>query len=175
MSDSLRLPFAQAEAIALKVADALRPHCRRLDIAGSIRRRRAYCGDIDIVCIPAGIDGRQAIIQRCSQSAKLVKNGEQYVVFELSNGFQLDLWFAHEGTGDLIDPDPSNYGVLLLARTGSAMHNVWIAHEAKRQHLHFNPHRGLLKRGRVIASVEESEIFHALGIPFVMPERRERS
>ena len=68
-------------------------------------------------------------------------------------------------------PEPSNFGILLLARTGSAMHNVWLAQAAG---LHFNPHRGLLRRGALIASAEEVEIFKALGLRFIPPEDRER-
>ena len=92
----------------------------------------------------------------------------------LRNGFQLDLWFAHNGGGDLFAPEPSNFGVLLLARTGSAMHNVWIAQEAQARGLHFNPHKGVLKRGAIVASVEEADIFRALKLDYIAPERRER-
>ena len=171
---SERLPLATARPLAERIVDAIRPHCRRVEVAGSIRRGRAFVGDIDLVCIPAGLDGRQAILERCSRTARIVKNGEQYVVFALSTGFQLDLWFAHEGTADLLAPDPSNWGVLLLARTGSAMHNVFVAEEARNKHLHFNPHRGLLRGREVIASVEEEQIFATLGLDWIPPERRER-
>lgn len=175
MSDSRRLPLIKAEVLAWRVADAIRPHCRRLEIAGSIRRRRAFCGDIDLVCLPSSVAAKEAILARCSHGAKLVKGGEQYVVFELSNGFQLDLWFAHDGTGDLLTSEPSNFGALLLARTGSAMHNVYIAERAHTCGLHFNPHRGLLRRGQVVASAEEADLFAALKLDLIPPERRERS
>jgi DNA polymerase (family 10) len=169
-----RLPLRQARDLAYKVRDALIPHCRRIEIAGSIRRQRETCGDIDIVCLPAGLTGREAILARCKQGATLLKEGEQYVEFRLANGFQLDLWFAHDGTGDLIAPEPSNYGALLLARTGSAFHNIWIADRARAKGLRFSPSRGLTRDGKVVASAEEAEIFRTLGLPFVQPWERER-
>jgi DNA polymerase (family 10) len=167
------MPLAPARALAEKIAEALRPHCTRLEIAGSIRRARPECGDIDLVCLPKR-GGRSAIVERCAQTGKLMKAGEQYVVFILANGFQLDLWFAHDGGGDMFAPDPPNFGVLLLARTGSAMHNVWIAQTAKAAGLHFNPHRGVLRRNEVVASAEEADVFRVLGLDFIPPERRER-
>lgn len=170
-----RLPLRQARDLAYKVRDALLPHCRRIEVAGSIRRQRETCGDIDIVCLPAGLTGREAIIARCKQGATLLKEGDQYVEFLLANGFQLDLWFAHDGTGDLIDPEPSNYGALLLARTGSAAHNIWIADEARRKGVRFSPSKGIMLQRQVLASVEEAEIFRYLGLPFIQPWERERS
>lgn len=175
LANGTRLPLKKAQAIAYNVRDALAPYCRRIEIAGSIRRHRETCGDIDLVCLPAGLTGREAIMARCKQGARLLKEGEQYVEFELANGFQLDLWFAHEGTGDLIDPEPSNYGALLLARTGSAFHNVWLADMARTQGLRFSPSKGLTRGGKVVASTEEEGIFRALGLPFIQPWERERS
>lgn len=168
-----RLPLDRARGLAEKIAGELSGYCNRIEIAGSIRRQRPDCGDIDLVCLPKP-GGKSAIVERCQRTAMLAKHGEQYVVFRLANGFQLDLWFAQIGGGDMFDPDPSNYGVLLLARTGSAMHNVYIAQQALSLGLHFNPHRGVLRHGKVIASSEEADIFAALDLPFIAPEKRER-
>ncbi len=169
----IRMPLARARALAEKIVAELAPHCDRIEIAGSIRRGRPDCGDIDLVCIPKA--GRMsAITERCQRSGSLLKHGSQYVVFVLANGFQLDLWLAHNGGGDMFAPEPPNFGVLLLARTGSAMHNVWIAQTAQAAGLHFNPHKGILRGREVIASAEEADIFTALGLDWIAPERRER-
>jgi DNA polymerase/3'-5' exonuclease PolX len=64
--------------------------------------------------------------------------------------------------------------MLLLARTGSADFNIWLARTAKVRALHFNPHQGILRGDQVIASRTEEEIFSALGLPFIRPEDRER-
>lgn len=180
-----RLPLAQAERIAEKIRGELAPFCERIEVAGSIRRRRPDCGDVDLVLLPRTAADVTNILQRCGRNARPLKKGDQYVVFTLANGFQLDLWFAHPGEiseGDLLDTPretaPCNFGVLLLARTGSAMFNVWIAQQATAAGLHFNPHRGIQrgasKTSRVIAATEEAEIFSALGLEFIPPERRER-
>lgn len=185
MSDGPRLPLPVAEKIAERVAAELTPLCERLEIAGSIRRRRPYCGDIDLVLLPKCQANVDRIIERCAKNATLEKRGEQYVVLTLKNGFQLDLWFAHAievQAGDLFDAPkysaPGNFGMLLLARTGSARHNIWLATVATAKGMHFNPHRGIQKNAgktsRVIAATEETEIFSALGLAFIPPEKRER-
>jgi DNA polymerase (family 10) len=166
--------LSAAQILAEKIATELQPFCSRLEIAGSIRRRRPEVRDIDLVCIPKGYAGRGAILTRCVQVSRLIKEGDQYVVFMLPGGFQLDLWFAHEDIPNLLDVTPSNWGMLLLARTGSTEHNIWLARTAKVRGLHFNPHQGILRGDQVIASRTEEEIFSVLGLPFIRPEARER-
>lgn len=166
--------LAVAEHYAVKAAEALIPFCERIEIAGSIRRRRPHCNDIDLVVLPR-LGARDDIIARGRVNSLLVKQGMQYVVFEMRNGLQLDLWFAHRGGGDLFAPDPPNFGVLWLTRTGSAAHNIFIAQRAKERGMHFNPHRGLEdSSGAVIASEDEPSIFDALDLDYVCPEDREK-
>jgi DNA polymerase (family 10) len=174
--------LALAQRLAEHIAAELQPYCSRLEIAGSIRRRRPEVGDIDLVCIPKNMGHLTELLNRCAQKATPLKKGDQYAVFTLQNGFQLDLWIAHDG-GFGEDPGlfetelkkvPSNWGMLLLARTGSARHNVYLAQVAKQRGLHFNPHRGVLRGKEIVASCTEEEIFSVLGLPFIRPEDRER-
>lgn len=165
--------LAAAQRLAEKIAAELATYCALIAIAGSIRRRRETVGDIDLVCLPK-VGGKSQIVERCERSAKLEKFGQQYVVFRLANGEQLDLWFAQARGGDLFAPEPCNWGMLLLARTGSVAHNLHLCTVAHARGLHFSPHRGLERRGAVVASETEEEIFAALGLAYVEPERRER-
>lgn len=107
----------------------------------------------------------------------MLKNGAQYVEFlynhPTAGTVQLDLWFAHAGKSDLFTGSPSNWGMLILARTGSKEHNVKLAATAKRQGLLFSPHEGIKRGDEIIASKTEEEIFAALGLAYVEPERRE--
>jgi DNA polymerase/3'-5' exonuclease PolX len=138
-------------------------------------------GDVDLVILPK-IGMRDLIVTLASAHTKIVKGGEQYVVLEMENGLQLDLWFAHGGITEQRDMlgeveragKPSNFGMLFLSRTGSAMHNVYLAQQAKSLGLHFQPHEGITRAGLVIASETEHDIFAALGLTFIAPEKRER-
>lgn len=165
-----------AQAFADHVVRELRPYCDKIEIAGSIRRQRPEVGDVDIVCIPHGLEGREHLISRCRQKGNLVRHGLQYVEFlyvvPSLGTVQLDLWFAHAGKMDLFTTTPSNWGMLLLARTGSKEHNVKLASLAKAKGFTFSPHEGLKRGDAIVASRTEEEIFAVLGLHFIAPEGR---
>ena len=174
--DKLRLeiPFIEADAIAGNLKREIAPWCKRIDIAGSVRRKRPVCGDIDIVCLPRpGMTER--IVRHCMLGGRMVRNGGQYVMIIIPGGVQLDLWFAHEGPSDLFGQGTCNYGALLLTRTGSIEHNIRIVQRAKALGLRYHPHKGVMRDGVVVASETEGDIFKALGMEFVEPEKREVS
>jgi DNA polymerase/3'-5' exonuclease PolX len=52
MSTSTPRPLAAMRAAAEAIVRALTPFVERIEIAGSIRRRRRLCSDIEIVCVP---------------------------------------------------------------------------------------------------------------------------
>lgn len=52
MSSERRLPLNQAERLAEELVELLRPACERIAVAGSIRRRKADIGDIELVAVP---------------------------------------------------------------------------------------------------------------------------
>lgn len=170
------MTLAFAKSFAAKIVAELAPHCDRIEVAGSIRRGRPNVNDIDIVCIPKGIEGRESIIQRCRAKGHLLKSGGQYVelLYMTKEGpAQLDLWFAHAGKSDLFSREPSNWGMLLLARTGSKEHNIKLAALAKSKGLTFSPHQGITDGDQIVASLTEESIFARLGLPYIEPEKRE--
>jgi DNA polymerase/3'-5' exonuclease PolX len=46
------MELERAQIIANQVKEKLEPYCERIETAGSIRRRRPWVKDIDLVCIP---------------------------------------------------------------------------------------------------------------------------
>jgi len=52
--DGKRYPRKEAMEVAMNVCGALRECCERVEIAGSLRRGKPDCGDIDICVIPKG-------------------------------------------------------------------------------------------------------------------------
>lgn len=120
---------------------------------------------------PGGIEPLKA---RCLRKAAAVKNGEQEFVCRLTNGVQLDVWIARPATRDLLSATESNYGTLFLCRTGSVQHNIFLVEHAKKLGLVWKPHDGVFHCGNLLASETEEEIFAALGLKFVEPERREK-
>ena len=162
-----------AEAIVAKLA----PHCLRIEIAGSIRRRRAHVNDIDLVLLPRPGE-REAILYRIRGACPVVTEGEQNCIYRMplkpGEEFQLDLFFARPPVADLLGSTPGNFGTLLLCRTGSKEHNIHLVQHAKQQGLLWRPYAGVFRGEDCLAAEDEAGIFTALGLDFIPPEQRER-
>ena len=176
---SRRFTLHFANACAERLLAWLTPHCERIEVAGSIRRKCQDIGDVDFVCIPkmqamADLLGNpetpknltaHEIKRRCLAEAwPIIKAGPTYLVFE-GGGVQVDLWFCDEG----------NWGSVLMCRTGSKSHNIWIAGIAKNRGGHWHPHCGLQLPGRrTTIAKTETDIYSAIGVDFIPPEARDR-
>lgn len=158
----------EIEIIAERVKELLAPHCIRIQIAGSIRRKKEDCNDIEIVAIPkpyeTGLfeDGIASVVNQW----KKVKGDLpcKYTQRILPEGIKLDLFFA----------EPNNWGYILAIRTGSASYskNVLAATWVKRG---YHGHEGNLyarKDSGPLAIPEEIELFKILDIPYMDPEAR---
>ncbi len=191
-----RMPLAVAERYAKQILRWLGPFSERLVVAGSIRRKRPVCADVDIVCIPRRREETDLVghvVQVTNfvwdflrdyvrdknasgslyRTPRFISGGERegkQVLMELPK-CQLDLWFADERT----------FGTRLLCRTGSKEHNMWLAQRAEGRGLHWNPYEGLfrptIERGervmRLVPARTEAEIYGALGLEFIEAENRE--
>jgi len=166
----LNIPLATARRYAVGIVRQLRPYCDRIKVAGSIRRRRPFVHDIDLVILPRDL---AAIKKRCEQRCQVIMNGNVNYRLVMPNGVNLDIYFATARQKTLFETTPTNWGSLLLCRTGSKEHNERIALAAKTQGLHWDPYRGLLDRaGTLIAGETENSIYHALGIHPLSPADR---
>ena len=174
------MPLGRALRVATHVLNELAPLCVKIEIAGSIRRRRPVCGDVDLVCIPRDYEAlRDRVLKRCTIALKNdgktpIGDGENMLVVNMPDGTQLDIWFARAARQDLFKKYPSTWGTVLLCRTGSKEHNIFIAQRAREIGYVWQPMRGLTRGGNWLAGETEEEIFRALGLPFIEPERRER-
>lgn len=170
--------YSRALKIAKQIEAALLPFCERIAIAGSIRRSRPQVNDIDLVIL-AKAGQRQAFMDRCLVRGVAVTNGEQNAIFRLRlsdrTEIQLDLFFARPPRRDLLAYEPGNFGSLLLCRTGSKEHNIFLVEHAKQMGLVWHPYRGVFDAaGKCLAAESEEEIFQALDLEFINPARRER-
>lgn len=163
----------QAKTLADKIVAELTPFCDRIDIAGSIRRQRPIVNDIDLVVLIT--PGKEIAFRlRCLERAAPITDGQQNLILKLANGEQLDVFIADQPATDLFDPRPTNYGSLLLCRTGSREHNIWLCQIARQKDLRWNPQYGLYnQRGQLLAAETETEIFHALDLGYLDPTIRE--
>ena len=160
------MELQKALNIAEKVKSLLAPHCERIEIAGSIRRKKPNVKDIEIVAIPKPFEtglfesGIATVVNKWDK----VK-GElpcKYTQRILPYGIKLDLFFAERG----------NWGLIYAIRTGSAeySHKVLATQWVKRGYKSEGGY--LLYNGRKILVLEEEDLFKRIGVPFVEPEFR---
>jgi len=166
------LDRAEVEPFALKIVSTMEHHCIRLEVAGSIRRRKPTVNDIDLVIQPKS-NSWLPIIKAIRREFDAIteKQGQKlatlYVPFASRQGqglLQVDLYRASQRT----------WGILLLIRTGSAEHNIYLAKLAIRKAYRLAYSKGLLNEGgEIIASETEQDVFQALGLDYIPPEERE--
>jgi len=158
------------------VVSSIRGLVRRVEVAGSLRRRRPLVHDVDIVLIP--VEGRIgetgfmsampvfptviAMRLRDKLGAELLKKGEKLLQMQI-RGVQVDLYCSN----------PRQWGVHMLRWTGSRRHNIELCKRAQVLGLRLAVSEGLMCGDEVVASWSEVEIFEALQLPFREPWERE--
>lgn len=172
-----KIPYADAVYRASRLLTALDPACQRIMIAGSIRRKKAEIGDIELVLIPFLTPIRdmfdeptgtyESALDQRLVDLKLIpfKGGEKYkqIVWE---GMQADLFIC----------TPETWAVNTMIRTGSADFTRWMVTQRRQG--------GALRSGlavrdaqlwdgaRSLELVEEADVFAALGLRWIPPEER---
>lgn len=147
-------------AHAQEMVRQIRPYAKRVEIAGSIRRKKENPVDVDIVVIPRDKEKiRQKIV---GQATKVYGSGGEKVSARV-HGVKTEVVFAK----------PENWGAQLLYATGSGGHNIGLRQIAKKKGLLLNQN-GVFRGSRLIAGRTERGIYRALGRPrFKQPEERQ--
>ena len=159
--EPVRYPLKQARREADRLTFVLCRHCKRVEIAGSIRRRRPDVHDIDIVCIPKSASELSRFF---FVNAIVPTGGKKHLKFKL-DGIPVDLYLADEYT----------WATLLLIRTGSKEHNIKMCRRAQEMgmKLKANGEGIILNEGPRLTIETEGDIFEALGLPYKEPWERE--
>ena len=161
------LDLKDAEKIANQVKTVVCAHCVKIEIAGSIRRQKPKVHDIDFVVATKSDFEWQKIseeLKRMKAKPNCQGNSVIKAFLPCQNGlFQVDFYRAKLST----------FGILLLVRTGSAEHNVWLAGCAISKGMRIKYSEGLIKEGSAIAGENEKGVFEALGLPCPLPTERE--
>lgn len=184
VAEMTHFPLDQVKSIAARVLDALEPFSEQIAIAGSVRRCKAMVHDLDLVIQPK--PGQlQAIKDRALEHADPIRQGDTNFSVRLRSEkmpLQIDIFFAREQSADLFQAQPTNFGSLLICRTGSKEHNIYLVDRAKQLGLIWHPYHGVYdprythpsEFRNYIASETEEDIFKALQLDYIKPEERER-
>jgi DNA polymerase (family 10) len=152
---------AEVIKLAEKLEKELKPFCKRIEIAGSIRRHEIYPKDIDIVLIPKNKDKLEKFI-KVKLNGRYLQGGEHESTWSI-DGIHVELYYTNE----------EEWGAELLAYSSRKGAGIGLRIIAKRKGFKLTQH-GLFNRktGKKIAGKTETEIYHALGKHYKKPENR---
>ena len=135
---------------------------KKLDVAGSIRRRKETVGDLDILAVSSKPKPVMDYFVSRPWVVRVLGKGEAKSSVKAENGMDVDLRVLEE----------KSYGAGLLYFTGSKEHNIRLRELAIKKGLKLNEY-GLFRGKKMIAGKTEEEIYKALGLEYVPPEMRE--
>jgi DNA polymerase/3'-5' exonuclease PolX len=186
------MDYYNALSIAETLVDLLAPACKRIEIAGSIRRQKPDPNDIEIVAIPdlraprlafgfpiysTMLDAILGAIERGDEEKLRIHfslNGPKFKQFAITqNGGQswpikVDLF--------LVTP-PADWGVLYLIRTGPAEFSHWIVTQKWQggglpNGYRVQDGRVLSYKGDYIPCAEEIDFLRFCGMDWIAPSIR---
>lgn len=172
------MQFQEASKIAVDICYQLQPFCDKINIAGSIRRKKPEVKDIEIVLQPKQIilkdmfgDQPKSVAtdvfcKNVESLGKVIKGKPdgKHMQIELHAGIKLDLFMASK----------NNYGNIMLIRTGDWEFSKYFMGTLLRK-------RGYYSEGGVIHDIndedvvetpEEIDVFNLVGIEMIPPSLR---
>ena len=183
----MKHPRAAAIAVAKEIIAILDPVCERLIVAGSLRRRKALVGDVEILYIPrtetrqidllhtAEIDlaaealrtacGAGIIQPRIGKTGNTIWGDSNKLAVHVASGIGVDLFRT----------DAARWHNMLVCRTGSAENNIRIATAAQAKGLQWLPYgAGFFDRrnNRMIEVCSEAEVYETVGMDYLEPWER---
>ena len=153
---------------AKKIADRLIAHLsaivpkKNITVAGSFRRRAETVGDLDVLVASATHKKVMDHFANFDEIETVVAKGKTRATVRLRSGVQVDLRVVKK----------ESYGAALVYFTGSKAHNIALRRRAAARGLKVNEY-GVFKGARSVAGRTESEVYAAVGLPFILPELRE--
>jgi DNA polymerase/3'-5' exonuclease PolX len=176
-----KMPLAEAERIGRSMVNALLPLCERVELAGSIRRRAPFVGDVEIVCVPkmesdmfGGLSEKSRLeFVDWELYGTVLANGPRLKKVMLREGIQLDL--------SIVLP-PAQWGVLFLIRTGPKNYSNRMV--TRRRYYTKDNEPGLMpsnlqvkdgavwENNQIVPTPEESDVYTLFGLGYVPPEMR---
>jgi len=172
----------EARSIADRLVDVVRPAVCRVEVAGSVRRKKDVVKDIELVAI---VDDYDELYRLLATHGRFIKpgvpdvvdwppkQGAKYVRMLLNEDIKLDLFIANGG----------NWGGILVLRTGSGVGpdgNVYTGFGPAMLSRWKRVSKGgkmsggqpMLPDGTLIPVPEEEDFFRLCEVQWVPPEER---
>jgi DNA polymerase (family 10) len=164
-----RIDVAEEEAQRISAYLLAFSGIERVTPAGSLRRGRETCGDLDLLvtgpaCAPEHTAAAVEYVAAYPGIQSIIARGDNKVSFYLSNAMQVDVRLLPS----------ASYGAALQYFTGSKAHNVSLRQRALK--MGYTLSEWALARHddeSVVAAATEEEIYAALGMDWMPAELRE--
>ena len=163
---SSRLLVHDADALIADIVERLRDvrGVRRIEPAGSLRRRRPTIGDLDLL---AAVDDPVAVIAKLDalkEVEKVLAAGTDKTSIVLADGPRVDLMVC----------SPEAWGTHLVHFTGNPDHNIKLRGMALDRGWSLSE-KGfkVIETGELLLDAEEADVYERLGLPWIAPELRE--
>jgi len=164
--DEKRYKLSVAEELAQPLLAYLKnvEGVRRVDVAGSYRRKRETVRDLDVLV--AHKEGSRVMerFMEYEDVDRVVAQGDTRSTVVLRFGMQVDLRVV----------DEASYGAALHYFTGSQAHNIAVRKMGVNKGLKINEY-GVFRGEERIAGRTEEEVYARVELPYIEPELRENS
>lgn len=188
MSDTpkKRWPHYQAMAVAQELQAVLSPACKRIAIAGSLRRLKNEVGDVELLFVPVlskRPDGLfdEKIVDVCSEVCEkllvdgiLAKRPNVNGVFTWGERNKLAIHVPSGIPIDLFGTSEENWWVSLVIRTGSKETNLALTSGANRKGASLRAYGSGVtwSDGTTTPATSERHVFEMCGVPYREPQHR---
>lgn len=174
----MNLPFADVLAQEVIAFVYTLPGVKQVDVLGSLRRKVATIGDIDLAAATIYPEKTAEQFVRYPKVKKIIDQGPKGATVLLSVGRQVDLRVQQ----------PVSYGSMLQYFTGSKNHNIRLREFALKQGLSLSEHgikvigkskilnpksKNYNKDRNIYEYDTEEGFYNAVGLPWIPPEIRE--
>ncbi|MBW2978706.1 hypothetical protein KY304_01175 [Candidatus Woesearchaeota archaeon] len=158
-----RRPLKNVLPVAKKIVNTLKrlKFVKKIEIAGSIRRKKQTVRDIDILVASSNPKKVMDVFVSMKDVKKILAKGITKSSVFLKQGYGCDLRVV----------DEKIFGAALFYFTGSKDYNIKCRQIARKKGYKLNEY-GLFKGKKLIAGKTEKEIYKKLGLKYTKPEER---
>ncbi len=160
-----RHPWADVEPLAEQLLTWLRgqPGVRRVEMAGSYRRRRETVGDLDVLAVAAKGRAVTDAFTRFEAVERVISQGSTRSTVVLRTGLQVDLRVV----------PAASFGAAWHYFTGSKAHNIAVRVMGVQRGLKINEYGVFDRSGKRLGGRSEEEVYAHVDLPWIEPELRE--
>lgn len=164
------MQLIEGQQRAKQIIEKIQPYCQRIEVAGSVRRLKPEVGDVEIVAVPkAEIEAMRSLRQIVNNDWGPPKKGAFPSKYTCVRGLlDIDFWWT----------TPTKFGLIYFIRTGS---DDFVTRALA--YWKTITKGGFCRGGQfykpdghgnftVVETPEELDVFNALDIKWVSPEKR---